>query len=143
MNAGYRFAMERHVTKKQERAVRSGTLTRQPTMIDRRIGVLIRERRLAQGLNQQQLADRIGTAVQQLHKYETGENRVSASRLVDIARELNVAVAWFFEQREAPNLADDDGPSGARLAEELLTLFHVLRFEDQRKLIEIARLLGR
>ena len=40
----------------------------------------VRERRIALGLTQQQLAERVGTTYQQAHKYETGLNRIAAGR---------------------------------------------------------------
>ena len=49
--------------------------------VDRHVGRRIRERRTMLGLTQQQLAERIGVTYQQAHKYETGDNRVSAGRL--------------------------------------------------------------
>jgi transcriptional regulator with XRE-family HTH domain len=65
--------------------------------IDRQVGRRIRERRVMLGLTQQQLADLIGVTYQQAHKYERSINRVSAGRLYEIARVLDVSVAYFFE----------------------------------------------
>ena len=48
-------------------------------------------------MTQQQLADKVGIKFQQIQKYETGMNRVSASRLWDIARAVDVPVSFFFE----------------------------------------------
>ncbi len=73
--------------------------------IDRHVGARIRERRIMLGLTQQQLADLIGVTYQQAHKYETGINRISAGRLFEIARELNVLPSYFFDglgETEAP-----------------------------------------
>jgi transcriptional regulator with XRE-family HTH domain len=64
--------------------------------IDRHVSRRIRARRIALGLTQDQLAQRIGVTFQQLHKYEVGANRVSAGRLEAIARALGVDVADFF-----------------------------------------------
>src|SRR3954452_24781060 len=64
---------------------------------DRHIGARVRERRIALGLTQQQLAELIGTTYQQAHKYEKGVNRVSAGRLHAIARALGVEPGYFFE----------------------------------------------
>lgn len=49
------------------------------------------------GLTQQQLAELIGVTYQQAHKYERGINRVSAGRLYELARVLDVNVSFFFE----------------------------------------------
>jgi transcriptional regulator with XRE-family HTH domain len=65
--------------------------------VDAHVGERLRQRRLLLGLNQMQLAERIGVSFQQLQKYELGKNRVSASRLWEIAQALRVPVGFFFE----------------------------------------------
>src|SRR3954470_10930894 len=64
---------------------------------DRHVARRIRERRLALGLTQQQVAELIGITYQQAHKYETGINRISAGRLFAIAQVLGVKPGYFFE----------------------------------------------
>ena len=66
-------------------------------MIERHVGLRIRQRRILLGLTQQQLAELIGVTYQQAHKYERGVNRISAGRLYEIARVLGVGVGYFFE----------------------------------------------
>jgi transcriptional regulator with XRE-family HTH domain len=66
-------------------------------VINGHVGARIRERRIMLGLAQPQLAEVIGVSYQQLHKYESGKNRVSAGRLFEIARALGVAAAYFYE----------------------------------------------
>jgi transcriptional regulator with XRE-family HTH domain len=66
-------------------------------LVDRHVGIRIRERRLMLGLSQQQLANLIGVTYQQAHKYERGLNRISAGRLFEIAQVLSIGVGWFFE----------------------------------------------
>ena len=61
-----------------------------PKPVDQIIGQNIRANRLARGLSQAELADRIGVTFQQVQKYETGVNRVGGSRLIQIAKALNV-----------------------------------------------------
>lgn len=86
-----------------------GTLKAAPanraSSIDRHVGTRIRERRIMLGLSQQQMADMIGVTYQQAHKYERGINRISAGRLFEITRVLNVPIAYFFEGLEG---ADDE-----------------------------------
>merc|ERR1712173_401979 len=68
---------------------------RKPRMthpVDVHVGKRIRHRRWLVGMTQQQLAERVGIKFQQIQKYETGANRVSASRLWDIADALDVPV---------------------------------------------------
>ena len=65
--------------------------------IDLHLGKRLRRRRRLLGLTQQQLAASVGIRFQQIQKYETGANRVSASRLWDISEVLDVPVSFFFE----------------------------------------------
>ena len=65
--------------------------------VDAHVGKRIRHRRWMVGMTQQQLADKVGIKFQQIQKYETGMNRVSASRLWDIAETLGVTISFFFE----------------------------------------------
>jgi transcriptional regulator with XRE-family HTH domain len=57
----------------------------------------VRDRRVALGLTQQQLAELVGVTCQQASKYEKGVNRISAGRLLAVARALGVDVAHFYE----------------------------------------------
>src|SRR3954465_348051 len=70
---------------------------RSTAAIDDHVGARIRERRIMLGLSQQQMADMIGVTYQQAHKYERGINRISAGRLYEITRVLNVPITYFFE----------------------------------------------
>jgi transcriptional regulator with XRE-family HTH domain len=69
--------------------------------VDRRVAARIRERRLEVGMTQQQLAQLIGVAFQQAHKYERGISRVTAGRLYYIASALDAPVGYFFEDHDA------------------------------------------
>ena len=57
-------------------------------VVDVHVGKRIRQRRWLTGMTQQKLAEMVGIKFQQIQKYETGANRVSASRLWDIADAL-------------------------------------------------------
>lgn len=72
-----------------------------PNPIDVHVGARIRLRRTLLGISQMTLADAIGLTFQQIQKYEKGSNRVSSSRLVDIANALDVSVPYFFEEMSA------------------------------------------
>jgi transcriptional regulator with XRE-family HTH domain len=65
--------------------------------IDDQVGQKIRARRVEVGLTQQQLARILKLSYQQVQKYETGANRVSAGRLYEMANKLGVDVAYFFK----------------------------------------------
>ena len=69
-------------------------------MVDTTIGIKIHELRISMGLSRQQLAAKIGVTHQQLQKYEKGTNRISAGRLMAIAKALGKTVAFFFENVE-------------------------------------------
>jgi transcriptional regulator with XRE-family HTH domain len=67
-----------------------------PNPIDVHVGKRIRMRRQFLGMNQVTLAKQLGVTFQQVQKYEGGANRVSASRLAEVARILDVPVPHFF-----------------------------------------------
>ena len=65
--------------------------------IDRHVGDRIRRRRVMLGLTQEQLGEALGISYQQIQKYETGANRVSAGRLFMISQILEVGIATLFD----------------------------------------------
>ena len=65
--------------------------------VDLHVGTRLRQQRRARGLSQTELGGRLGISFQQLQKYETGRNRISASRLWELADVLGVPVTCFFE----------------------------------------------
>jgi transcriptional regulator with XRE-family HTH domain len=79
----------------------------EPTSIDRHVGARMRSRRSFLGMSQERLGGAIGLTFQQIQKYERGANRISAGRLFEIARVLEVPVGFFFE--EMPTDAGGDG----------------------------------
>ena len=72
-----------------------------PNPIDVHVGGRIRLRRTLLGISQTTLAEAMGLTFQQVQKYEKGTNRVSSSRLVDLANALDVSVSYFFEEMSA------------------------------------------
>ena len=72
-----------------------------PNPIDVHVGARIRLRRTLLGISQERLAEAIGLTFQQVQKYERGRNRVSASRLVDLANALDVTIPYFFDEMSA------------------------------------------
>lgn len=67
--------------------------------VDLKVGKRIRELRHRLEITQDQLAQHTGVRFQQIQKYETGANRVSASRLSEIADFLGVSVGYFFDSK--------------------------------------------
>jgi transcriptional regulator with XRE-family HTH domain len=82
-----------------------------PGPVDVTVGRNVRVWRMAKGLSQVQLANRLGVTFQQVQKYEVGGNRIGTGRLVKLAAILGVPIAALFE-----------GTSGAEPARSLLAL---------------------
>lgn len=66
-------------------------------IIDEHVGTQLRQRRALLGLSQEKLAEQVGITFQQIQKYENGANRVSASRLYEFSKVLEIPVNFFFE----------------------------------------------
>jgi len=69
-----------------------------PNEMDVHVGQRLRVRRALLGLSQEKLAEAIGLTFQQIQKYERGTNRVSAGRLFELSKVLDVPVGYFFDQ---------------------------------------------
>lgn len=113
------------------------------TDTDVHVGQRVRHRRWALGMPQKQLADAVGVRFQQIQKYETGANRISASRLWDIARALDVPVAYLFEGLGEQASSGDNWTLGNRdLDKEAIefakTCFQVPR-QQRQVLFDLAR----
>jgi len=67
---------------------------------DLHVGLEIRRRRKLEGMSQSALAEALGLTFQQVQKYERGANRVSASKLLQVAKKLGTTVGSFFEALE-------------------------------------------
>jgi transcriptional regulator with XRE-family HTH domain len=76
---------------------RGNTMSKSHHPVDVFVGRAIRTRRKSLHLSMEAVADKLHIAYQQLQKYETGMNRVCASRLYELAKELNTTPASFFE----------------------------------------------
>ncbi len=68
--------------------------------IDVHVGARLRARRTLLGLSQTALSDAMEISFQQLQKYETGGNRISASRLYEISKLLEVDIGYFFDEMD-------------------------------------------
>ena len=95
-----------------------------PNPIDVFVGSRVRLRRLMVGMSQEALADRLGVTFQQVQKYEKGSNRISASRLQQIAKMLDVPVSFFFDGAptgDMPELGFADSAATTYISEFLAT----------------------
>lgn len=119
-----------------------------PHPVDVHVGKRIRHRRWLVGMTQQQLAESVGIKFQQIQKYETGANRVSASRLWDIADALDVEVSFFFEGLDNDGAEQEDGSSipsdllGDKEALDLVRSYYAIPENQRRRLFDLARVLS-
>ncbi len=113
-----------------------------PTETDKYVGDRIRERRIMMGMSQQVIADLIGVTYQQAHKYERGKNRISASRLYDIAHVLQVPVSYFFDELDHDSNNVEVAPA-QRMCLELARNFMSIQDKSQQEaLSQMARVLA-
>ncbi len=118
--------------------------------VDVHVGKRIRHRRWMVGMTQQQLGDKVGIKFQQIQKYETGMNRVSASRLWDIAAALEVPINFFFEgvdenatdQKSTTDLKNKGDLLADREALELVRSYYAIPEQQRRRLFDLARVLS-
>ena len=123
--------------------------------VDVHVGKKIRQRRWLIGMTQQTLADMVGIKFQQIQKYETGANRVSASRLWDIGEAMGVPASFFFEgmingqsmELNDAQLSDKANNMPADLmadkeAMELVRSYYSIPENQRRRLFELARVLS-
>ncbi|WP_298678031.1 helix-turn-helix transcriptional regulator [uncultured Lentibacter sp.] len=116
--------------------------------VDVHVGKRLRQRRWLVGMTQQQLAEKVGIKFQQIQKYETGANRVSASRLWDISEVLDVPVSHFFEAMEAaelPGPKDESIPADLladKEAMDLIRSYYSIPENQRKRLFELARVLS-
>ena len=109
--------------------------------VDEHVGKRIRHRRWLVGMTQQQLAEAVGIKFQQIQKYETGANRVSASRLWDIAGALDCPVSFLFDGADTPTTEVDD-MFAEKEAMELVRTYYAIPENQRRKLFDLARVLS-
>lgn len=121
------------------------------TATDLHVGKRLRRRRRLLGLTQQQLAESIGIRFQQIQKYECGANRVTASRVYELAVALNVPVNYFFEGLASASVApgapanDRDLIAADVLSQketlELIRAYYKLGERPRRRLLDLAKAL--
>ena len=108
-----------------------------PDPIDVEVGARIRARRKFFGISQTKLATALGLTFQQIQKYERGANRVSASTLVRISRELDITVAALVgeEEETIPHRTEVFRSLGTTGALEMLNAYAKIADPDVRKAI--------
>ena len=125
-----------------------------PHFVDAHVGNRLRVRRNMLDMSQGGLGEKIGLTFQQVQKYESGANRISASRLYEISRVLDVPIDFFFENvdskdsteykiEDAPyflneqseGYGEETDPLKRRDSMELLSAFYSIQDETVRKKI--------
>ena len=112
--------------------------------VDLHIGQCVRHRRWLQGMTQQQLGQAIGIRFQQVQKYESGGNRISAAMLWRIAHALDVGVSFFFSGLDDPTrslLVDGCGEEALQQKEtmDLVRAYYAMEEGPRRRLLELIK----
>jgi transcriptional regulator with XRE-family HTH domain len=127
-----------------------------PDPIDVRVGSRVRLRRNMLALSQEKLGDALGLTFQQVQKYERGANRVSASRLYQLSRVLDVPVRFFYDEvdpvrapaipggfAEPPAASYQSDPLGNPETRELIEAYFTIADATVRqRLFHLARALA-
>jgi transcriptional regulator with XRE-family HTH domain len=117
---------------------RAGASTKRPNSMDAHVGSRVRLRRMMMGMSQEKLGEQMGLTFQQIQKYERGINRVSASRLWELAKVLGVSVQFFFDElafEQDPSTRPDGQPGFAETQAEST----IVEFLGSRDGLELNR----
>ncbi len=128
---------------------------RRPNPVDLHVGARVRMRRKILRISQEKLAEELELTFQQVQKYERGANRISASKLFEIARALSAPVSYFFDglrdhTNSAPLGFAETGPDQfvheflmTPEGMELAVLFpKIPKGRLRRRLLELVRAMG-
>ena len=113
--------------------------------VDAVVGRRLKLRRTLLGLTQEQVALACDLSYQQIHKYETGQSRMSTARLVQFSNVLDAPVSWFFEglDNDDPVANDADYVQIDKATARLITLAQRIKSRKRlRQLVEFAKLLA-
>ncbi len=119
-----------------------------PTPVDEHIGQRMQLRRVMMGMSQKDLAKRCGVTFQQIQKYETAGNRISAARLFELSTALDTPVSFFFSGLPG-NLPEEtranrsihvaeqatDDPLAKNESLQLINLYWKLPNDEHRKIV--------
>lgn len=102
--------------------------------IDKHVGARVRLARSLAGLTQSSVAEALDLTFQQVQKYEKGSNRLSAAKLVRLARLLGQTPEWFFE-----DLPEEVQGAGVRGKEQEFASFQPDKTALRRETLELVR----
>lgn len=136
--------MDNRVTDAQERQSQQQASDKSPSAppihpIDRHVGHKVRVARIRAELSQTELGREIGLSYQQIQKYESGKNRISASMLYEIAKRLNIPLTEFFrglphaslQATDARPINDDECMAYAATSEGRYFIEEILRLSPR------------
>ena len=115
--------------------------TRETNEIDKFVGERIRLYRVMLGINQQKLAKDLGVTFQQLQKYERGENRIGAGRILTVANALGIPITFLLDQdaleqqKSGAPAPQSEGPEAARDAYSIGRAFAQITDPEVRRSI--------
>jgi transcriptional regulator with XRE-family HTH domain len=114
--------------------------------VDVLVGKRLRMRRVEKSLSQGEVARAVGITFQQIQKYERGTNRISCSRLFELARCLDVPITYFFDEdrgRRNPHLAERLEVKDVKDGMRLIAAFQRLGDRaTRRRFIELLEVAG-
>jgi len=118
-----------------------------PNPIDVQVGRRLRAQRVLLGLSQEKLGDAVGLTFQQVQKYERGANRISASRLYELARALNIPVSYFFAELGESNepfaqhdeVIEEDPTRQREVLEFVAAYLRIADLKTRRGLFELTK----
>ena len=116
-----------------------GDDNQEPHPVDRHVGRRVQEQRLSQGFSQTALGNAVGVSFQQMQKYETGSNRISSSKLFEIAKFMDCPITYFFEGLDGVE-ADGEAPR----TQTEVRMLHATRAMPRKlrsKLLEMAEMM--
>lgn len=130
------------MVKSKERAAEGTLMTKVPRTEDVIMGRRIRELRKVRGLSQEQLGDKCGITFQQVQKYEKGTNRLSFSRMVQMAAALEITINDLvppqYRDNEPGNREVDDMLNQATAVGRLVADFNACSPKNQKAISHLA-----
>lgn len=67
------------------------------SFVDSHVGLRLQHARKDAGYTQKSLGAAVGVGMREIQKFESGENRISAGMMIDLARTLDRPISWFFD----------------------------------------------